>query len=156
MNLDSYADAAIATLKANLAAELVALGSALPAPRVQDAPDGDYYYGGQESISTYPAIEVAAPDAEIFNFSIGQVAGDAQPVVYVVVWDQDANFRQLGHDLGVYAHAIRRVLLRPDAFGPHIPVLRISVRRRHADPEARDFVGLTGGVFQQFVLEDRI
>ncbi len=156
MDLGRYVDAAIASCKTGLMAELLALNPALPVPIADDAPEGDYYYGGQETISRYPAVEIAAPDAEITDFSIGQGSARVEPAVYVVIHHQHADFKSLGQQLARYADAVRKVMLRPDAFGPHIPVMRVSVRYRYADPEARDYVGITGTTIQQFRLEDYI
>jgi hypothetical protein len=153
---EELTDAAVATLIARLDGELTKIEQryagtfrdlgALPRPRT--GPDetipnltGDFWPGGVTTITRMPVVEVAVPDLDGDNFSIGQHESDVTPTIVIRAWLEDVDVQRLYRLCSRYGSAIHNALMDPDAvtgtgsgFGPGISVQRYSMRWRY-NPE---------------------
>lgn len=152
---EAVVDSAIATLKAALPAQLalVNLPGADPIPVLADE---DYYLGMQQTITRYPAIEVACASERIGNFTVGLRAGDAGVPAYVVCWAEHPDHEQLARQVYRLSTACARSLVVDSAFGEDTLVVQVDVTYVGQQPETANpplYRGAAIMAFQLSVIE---
>ncbi len=153
MRLELIVDAATAALKAGLPGRVAALNALTTDFDVPAPADDAYFYGVQETIWAYPAVEVAAPDFDLAGLSLEQLDGDLSPIVMVMVWQQDTDRVRLWRTLDRLSHCVAQVLLQPGAFGQGVIVQTVAGRTR-LNPETRDAAEVTAGFLHAYQLAD--
>lgn len=154
----AYADAALATLRSSLNANIATINlepGALVLPTI-DANDR-FLFGGEDAgpILRYPAVEVAAPDRTLTSPDLNYQGWDATPTVVVRGWltyDENVNtYSSLYRATMRFGRALLRTLIPRDAFGPSVVWTQIEERYRadltQLTADRQDYVGFALLVF---------
>lgn len=156
---EPFIDAAVATLKAGLAAQIDSINAAhndFDLPTVK--PDRILFGGDDvDPIIEYPTVEVAVPDETISGVSLGQEDWDLSETIIVKAHLQnDVNVRGFQ---ALYRACLRMrlallgTLIVPNAFGDHSTVE--SVRSYYqANPMTGEKAEFVAAVTMQFTLGD--
>lgn len=157
-HLEPFIDACVATLRANLAAEVDAVNDHHNADghsiTLDHVPTDRIFFGGFTELN-YPLIEVASPDFAYRNWSLAQLIADQSFSIVIRLLVLDADPEKLYRRNLRYGSAIIAALVEPDAFGAGTtidPDIGVRGSYRH-DPEADTREELTGSTLLVFALQ---
>lgn len=116
---------AIASLKAGLPAAIATYNGEAENTYDLDVPDvADFWFGGNDALTVFPAVEVSVPTGTESNFAIGQEDADASPHLVVAIWieGETGDVPEIYEKALGYGRVAGEVLTKPDAFGPQVVI----------------------------------
>lgn len=144
LHLEPFLDQATVTLREGLGLRIDEINAGTVDFELEKPDDDAYVPGGVDIVTKVPLVEIAAPDWEIVNPSLGQRDWDGNYTLMVRVWYQHPDFERLYRSLMRYGRALVEVLSQPDALGQHTVISQMRGAYR-VNPELNDRMEFEGG-----------
>lgn len=144
LHLEPFIDAATDSLRKGLGARIDAINGETGDFDLEKPDDDAYVPGGVAEVYKVPMVEIAAPDWNIGNPTVGQREWEGDYTLMVRVWYQHPDFNILYRSLMRYGRALVEVLSEPDALGPHTVISSMRGAYR-VNPELSERIEFEGG-----------
>jgi hypothetical protein len=147
-SLFNQLDPEVAAQTSRYAASDAAAGRDIPLPSL---PWEAFKPGGVSIVTTYPTVEVAAPDFQVANLDLAQRDGDVEFSLIVRHWHRHAVYDILHRQSARYSAAILSVLTRPGAISDcRVTAIRFAQR---ANPETEEHDEIVTGTVLGLTVE---